>query len=206
MDLYSCGLSPISTKASILSCRRHAAALGRGPLVLTILGFLVLSSEVLLSITIFSAVLFTLWPPHFVLNFISDNEEWKSEMKIRSADRFFAFVIVSFFGLIFPNMKVLWVENFVDCGFLLALVAPGLLFYVSLELYARSFPRLMRSILITLPSSGRNRGNVGDKDNAVMTYLCFIMVFYSTVLCVVWYAYRYDPEGTVNRVWTGVFG
>jgi len=106
-------------------------------------------------------------------------------VKIRLTYRFFALLVLSLFGFLFHNMKELWMKTFVDETFLVALVVPGSLFYVYLELYASSFPRLTRSIFITLPSSGRNRGNVGDKDNAVMTYLYFMMFYYSTLLCVV---------------------
>lgn len=36
--------------------------------------------------------------------------------------------------------------------------------------------------------------------------LWFLGFIYNITITVLWYAYRYDPQGTVNQGWTGVFG
>jgi hypothetical protein len=95
----------------------------------------------------------------------------------------------------------------VDWAYLLAFGLPLLLVDRLVDWTGKSIPRWARSMFITLPNpeEGRKRRS-GMDSNLDVTYWCFMMFFYSTVLCVVWYVYRYNPEGTVNRGWTGVFG
>ena len=44
----------------------------------------------------------------------------------------------------------------------------------------------------------------GGLDRAALFYLLFFLV--NLVTCVLWYAFKYDPSGTVNPEWTDVFG
>lgn len=113
-------------------------------------------------------------------------------------------------ALDFPSLNdvtEVLVELVVDWCFLVALGAPALLVDIYLEPMAKSFPRLANSVFITLPKPEERARRGGGMDNPPdLTYCCFMMFLYSTVLCAIWYAYRYNPEGTVNRGWTSVFG
>ena len=60
-------------------------------------------------------------------------------------------------------------------------------------------PRLGETLLIASGDEGSSAVDTGAV-NALM--LCISNV----VVCVLWYWLRYDPEGTVNPSWTGVFG
>lgn len=44
--------------------------------------------------------------------------------------------------------------------------------------------------------------NETDRDGR----LVLVSFLYTVVFCMLWYAFRYDPTGTVNPKWTGVFG
>jgi hypothetical protein len=107
----------------------------------------------------------------------------------------------------FNFKKEMLIDLGVDWAYLLAIGLPLLLVGILLDLTGKSIPRWARSMFITLPNPEEGRKRRSEMDsNFDVTYWCFMMFFYSTVLCVVWYVYRYNPEGTVNRGWTGVFG
>jgi hypothetical protein len=62
-------------------------------------------------------------------------------------------------------------------------------------------------MLITLPNPEEGRTKRSKMEsNLEVTYWCFMNFLHSTALCFALYAYRYSPEGTVNKGWTGVFG
>jgi hypothetical protein len=42
-----------------------------------------------------------------------------------------------------------------------------------------------------------------DRGEGVLIFVSFL---YTVVLCICWYAFRYNPAGTVNPGWTSVFG
>lgn len=94
----------------------------------------------------------------------------------------------------------------IDCCFS-TLAVSGLLMRQNMNHVGMRFPKVARSILITWPDASSN--GMHDEDIRFLdevTFRCFISFVYTTVVCVVWYAYRYNPEGTVNKSWTGVFG
>jgi hypothetical protein len=103
--------------------------------------------------------------------------------------------------------KEILIDLVVDWAYLLAFGFPLLLVEILLGSTGERVPRWARSIFITLPNPEEGKKRRSGMDSKLeVTYWCFMLFFYSTVLCVVWYAYRYNPEGTVNRGWTGVFG
>jgi hypothetical protein len=96
-------------------------------------------------------------------------------------------------------------------GLFLVLGLPGLIIYLYLENFAEQFPMISRSVFITWESSTKKRERKREKRGASdgypdLTFACFAMFLYSTILCLVWYCHRYNPDGTMNRGWTGVFG
>ena len=46
-----------------------------------------------------------------------------------------------------------------------------------------------------------------ERTGRVDKWACSGLVFFHTnlIVCMLWYAYGYNPEGTVNPGWTGVF-
>jgi len=173
-------------------------------------GVAVLLIETTLLVGVFyNGVLIIGWPISSAIDFIIANSRWKFE--ITTALVLWLSVVLALFlayiSLDLPGKNEFFVEIVVDWCFLLALSAPALLVYIYLEPMAKSFPRLAKSVFITLPKPGKRvRQGAVMKNRSDLTYWCFMMFLYSTVLCVIWYAYRYNPEGTVNRGWTGVFG
>jgi hypothetical protein len=184
------------------------ADLDSGPFMQTTFGFYVLLFEgVFLPIIIFCAVCFIIWLFSFLRDFMAA-VGWKSGIKASLALCAYISLILELVGLGYFCVTVELVKVVVvDWCFLIALVALVLLGFKGLELMASSFPKLARTVLITFPKL-EERGRTGDRieDQEALAYLCFMTFLYPTVLCVIWYAYRYDPEGTVNRGWTGVFG
>ena len=77
-----------------------------------------------------------------------------------------------------------------------------LLFMVFANLFKRC-PRLGRSMLVVFP-----RGKEHDGDDYVDDIALFLLVLFLLNLwgCIVGYANFYDPNGTINPGWTGVFG
>lgn len=103
--------------------------------------------------------------------------------------------------------KEILIDLVVDWAYLLAFGFSLLLVEILLGSTGERVPRWARSIFVTLPNPEEGKKRRSGMDSKLeVTYWCFMSFFYSTVLCVVWYAYRYNPEGTVNRGWTGVFG
>lgn len=71
-------------------------------------------------------------------------------------------------------------------------------FMVGIDWLCGRAPRVARGLRI----EGRN--TMGGLDITAFNCLCFFMANLGTGL--LWYAYKYDPEGTVNPDWTDVFG
>jgi hypothetical protein len=120
--------------------------------------------------------------------------------------RFIALLIVVVIPVILP--KTTFIYSLVNFGFSAAVVLPGFLVHRFLEKYAERFPQFSRSVFITWESEAEAKETESGVLNGepLLTFLCFIMFLYTPILCVIWYWYRYHPEGTVNRGWTGVFG
>jgi hypothetical protein len=113
-----------------------------------------------------------------------------------------------------------------DYLFIVALIAPLFVLHRYMPWIGKRWPRLARNIFLTFPEDAEpGEQGVGgpqllhlrpfhvclnDPSPQItadgVTFLCFIMFLYTTVLSVVWYAFRYNPEGTVNRGWTGILG
>jgi hypothetical protein len=84
-------------------------------------------------------------------------------------------------------------------------------------LMAGTFFGLIYIAVAVIEISARRKG-LGRKllvifeaqDNADRVDLgaCFCLVFFlmNLTVCLLWYSYGYNPEGTVNPGWTGVFG
>ena len=110
-------------------------------------------------------------------------------------------------GFAFPSIKLLMLNFFYSFPFMLAVASPGILVWVYLIDWAELWPSFSRNVFITWESDKERTGEerLESKEN-VWTFLCFAMFLYTTVLSLLWYCYRYNPEGTVNRGWTGVFG
>jgi hypothetical protein len=145
--------------------------------------------------------------PSLLLSFLFDFD-WQSgigAVLLVGIHVWFIWILINYDP--FDFKKEMLIDLAVDWAYLLAIGLPLLLVGILLDLTEKSIPRWARSMFITLPNpeEGRKRRS-GMDSNLDVTYWCFMMFFYSTVLCVVWYVYRYNPEGTVNRGWTGVFG
>ena len=120
--------------------------------------------------------------------------------------RFIALLIVVVVPVILPNTTFIY--SLINCGFSVVVVLPGFLVHRFLEKFAKRFPKFSRSVFITWESEAEasETETVVQNSGPLLTFLCFIMFLYTPILCVIWYWYRYNPEGTVNREWTGVFG
>ncbi|KAH9209801.1 hypothetical protein DL95DRAFT_476286 [Leptodontidium sp. 2 PMI_412] len=183
-------------------------------LFLTLTGLLLMADEFLGLLLFLAIVLIIIWPGpivHLISNRTPANSSQTygimHELAFRLCLTFFLAFATFFLGL------ELVIGGLIVWTLLLVLVLPGLISYLYLETIADSFPRLSRSIFITWESSieklekEKKREERGVREGVPdLTFQCFAMFLYSTILCVVWYWYRYDPEGTVNRGWTGVFG
>jgi hypothetical protein len=86
---------------------------------------------------------------------------------------------------------------FIDIAFSLCLLFPALLLDVLLKTICLIFPAVGDSLMLISLNDGR-------ADSAGLCY--FIGFSYTMALCTLWYAFKYDPTGTVNPDWTGVFG
>jgi hypothetical protein len=152
--------------------------------------------------------LLIIWPrpiAHVFYDTIIEKYGIKGELMLRL---YFTSALVVLVFLV-PSKLIVWV--LIVWAYFLVLVLPGLIIYLYLEIFAEDFPILSRSVFITWESSRekweRRWKKRGARDEQPeLTFLCFAMFLYSTILCLVWYWYRYNPEGTVNRGWTGVFG
>jgi hypothetical protein len=162
---------------------------------------------VLLILPVFvSLVIIVVWLINcFFHQFFNPNSSGKCENFVVCF--YFLFVLATFsFGGFFS--AVLFMDSLITWGFFTVLVCPGLIVYGFLQSYAERWPRLAGSVFITWESEAEVRGMDRDVtgDPPDLTLLCFMMFLYTMILCVIWYWYRYNPEGTVNREWTGVFG
>jgi hypothetical protein len=77
------------------------------------------------------------------------------------------------------------------------------------------FPAVAKALLIeTRPSEvesleGQSEGAVVESDDRLVEAMALISLavfFYNLVTCLLWYAFKYDPIGTVNPSWTDIFG
>jgi hypothetical protein len=82
---------------------------------------------------------------------------------------------------------------------LLGIMIPWIMLIFNLYWLFGKFPAVMKTILL-LP----NEIVTEDEVHSDSWALGFIL--YSLVLCILWYAYRYNPKGTGNPSWTAVFG
>jgi len=123
----------------------------------------------------------------------------------------FGFILAISAFLLF-KLPMFFVIGLIVWALLLVLVLPSLIIILYLVFIADLYPRFSRSVFITWESSTEKREKWEKKRKWVrearpdLTFPCFAMFLYSTILSVVWYWYRYNPEGTVNKGWTGVFG
>lgn len=98
----------------------------------------------------------------------------------------------------------------IDLLFIVSLIGPSWVMHRYMHWFGERWPRLAKNIFLTFPEGGE----MGDRDFGGprgippddITFLCFVMFLYTTVLSVIWYAFIYNPEGTGNRGWTGIFG
>ena len=68
----------------------------------------------------------------------------------------------------------------------------------------RRFPGFGAQLMLTLPSDPRRRSITSEPDPFAIFW--FVLFVYSLASTVLWYSYKYDPQGTVDPGWTGVFG
>jgi hypothetical protein len=89
----------------------------------------------------------------------------------------------------------------VDVGYIIGLFVTPIIFCYFLE-----------KLCSIYPSVGEHfTGRKSDADSVFRVdssegALIFASFLYTLVLCICWYAFRYDPAGTVNPGWTSVFG
>lgn len=76
--------------------------------------------------------------------------------------------------------------------------------YVGLRVIFSTYSSLEKSLLLPFPATGREHSQVLRIESmAVLLFLIFGVNFY---LCFVGYCFWYNPTGTLNPVWTEVFG
>jgi hypothetical protein len=174
----------------------------------TVLGICIMGAVFLVPPLLLAIVLLIIWPGPIVRVFFDKAPETygiKTELALRL---YLTLALV----LTIPSLSSkLIVMGLIVWALALVLVLPGLIIYLYLRIFAESYPIFSRSLFITWESSvekrEREQKNRGARDGQPdLTFPCFAMFLYSTILCVVWYWYRYNPEGTVNRGWTSVFG
>jgi hypothetical protein len=134
--------------------------------------------------------------------FIQDEREWEAE-KIK--DLILCLTLSVPFSLLtfFMVMGLINGESFVPLSFLdillflLSFTAPLLLFVMIHSLYY-CYPHLSFYILVVPESSwGRE-----PPTRAIWTLVFFLV---NLSVCALWYCLRYDPTGTINPSWIGVF-
>jgi len=156
-------------------------------------------------------VLFIFWPTNFWLDkLLGDplDRGFKTQFAASLLFRlsFLILLVLCIFGL----PRELIINAMIASCFAILLSIPGLMAYGFWKKYAERWPRFSRSVFITWESAAevreREREGGARDSRPGLTFRCFLLFLYSTLLCAIWYAYRYNPEGTVNRGWTGVFG
>ena len=92
---------------------------------------------------------------------------------------------------------------YIDIPILFTVVGGAPLVGFLVNLLSSSYPRLGSQLLVRLPSGDLASGNTKSDQGAVWSLVLFLI---NLTLSVLWYAFRFDSEGTVNLSWTGVFG
>ncbi|PMD57393.1 uncharacterized protein K444DRAFT_53212 [Hyaloscypha bicolor E] len=194
-------------------CDPYGPSLVAGPWTFPLnllLGLWVMALSLALGALFFFMALLIIFPTNFLLNkflpsIIRPENDLGASIGIRQGFAFFLCLIVIDVQLCVTDLKSTLVQSLINWAFLVAMVLPGFILNMFLEKYAESFPRVSRSVFITWEDETKRRAVArGPKENP--TALCFGMFLYTTVWCIAWYSYRYNPEGTVDRGWTGVFG
>jgi len=85
---------------------------------------------------------------------------------------------------------------FTDLTVLVCIIAPVALWANYCEVFCITFPRVVQTLLISTERDFLEEGEPWS----------FLIFVYTLVLSLFWYAFKYDPEGTVNPSWTGIFG
>lgn len=104
-------------------------------------------------------------------------------------------VALSSLWYVFGGMMIVWMC--IDIGWVTFLLSPVAWFPLICHLICNRFPRFAN--LLSL----RDNDLGGFDIRACYSLLLFL---YSLGVCILWYAYAYDPAGTSNPSWTAIFG
>ena len=86
-----------------------------------------------------------------------------------------------------------------DMVLLMVLLGGPLVVFILVRLLCYSFPNLGKTLL-----GGDREGDTHPQDYEPFWILTLFLV--SLLVSIMWYRFRYDPAGTVNPAWTGIFG
>jgi len=169
----------------------------------TILGFHVFSLLYIVMIVLCIQI----YPTDYLL-LNPNRRSWKFQLVVWLAPRFCVLVVLGIYGPahLNPHPKQVLLSSLYSWIFIIILSLPCLAIWIFLGMYAEAWPRFSRSVFITWKVKKKKEANGTDWNPRLATPLNFAMFLYTTMLTVIWYCYRYNPEGTVNRGWTGVFG
>ena len=92
---------------------------------------------------------------------------------------------------------------YIDIPILFTVVGGAPLVGFLVNVLSSSYPRLGSQLLVRFPSGDLASGNTKSDQGAVWSLVLFLI---NLTVSVLWYAFRFDSEGTVNPSWTGVFG
>jgi len=115
--------------------------------------------------------------------------------------------------------KMVKLKNYKDMSIVLWVgIAAVKLCHMRLLTLCRRFEQLVHLLLIARDPSKKREGFIGAPEQegdgleietpGVNADASLALLFFvgNLLLCVLWYAYRYDERGTVNLIWTDVFG
>ncbi|PMD16714.1 hypothetical protein NA56DRAFT_649275 [Hyaloscypha hepaticicola] len=89
----------------------------------------------------------------------------------------------------------------VDFGYFIGLFVVPIIFFFVLENICSKYPSVGEHFS-SRKIDTESVNTVGRSEGV----LIFVSFLYTVVLCICWYAFRYNPAGTVNPGWTSVFG
>ncbi len=137
---------------------------------------------------------------------------WMILLFISSASSGGEIVVFPLFVWLYWCIALIWEKNtpvfmtlsrmfVVDFGYFIGLFIVPFTFYFIVEHICSRYPSVAEHF------AGRKR-NTDSVDPLARgeDVLFFVSFLYTVVLFICWYAFRYNPAGTVNPGWTGVFG
>jgi hypothetical protein len=89
----------------------------------------------------------------------------------------------------------------VDFGYFIGLFLAPIIFLFVLDNICSKYPSVGEHF-----AGRRSNTELVDPVDRNEGVLIFVSFLYTVVLCICWYAFRYNPAGTVNPAWTSVFG